>query len=255
MDPKDIEKRADELLDKLTLEEKIFLLSGKDDWHTAPIQRLGIPSITMTDGPHGVRATNAGPERKEGPTTSFPTGISMAASWNTSSLSRWVRHWVRKRAAWAAISCSVHASISCATRWVGEISRPIRRTLTWQGALAVAMINGVQSRGVGTSLKHYALNNYEIERDRASSNVDERTLREIYLPQFEMAVKEAHPWTVMCSYNRINGIYASQNDTHAEQNPQGGMGLRRCGRLRLGRQPHHLRVGQGRVGPGNARSG
>ena len=83
MNPKELNQRVDELLGKLTLEEKISLLSGKDDWLTVPIKRLGIPSIIMTDGPHGVRATNTGSERKEGLTTSFPTGISMAASWNT----------------------------------------------------------------------------------------------------------------------------------------------------------------------------
>jgi len=85
------------------------------------------------------------------------------------------------------------------------------------GRTAVAFINGVQSRGVGTSLKHYAVNNYEIERFRASSNVDERTLREIYLAQFEMAVRESQPWTVMCAYNRVNGVYASQHDTLLNQ--------------------------------------
>ncbi len=213
MDLKELEKRADELLNKLTLEEKILLLSGKDDWNTAPIQRLGIPSITMTDGPHGVRATNVGSERKEGLTTSFPTGISMAASWNTELIER-VGQVLGEET--RGMGCDILLG-PC----VNIVRYPLggRNFETYSedpylaGRTAVAMIKGVQSRGVGTSLKHYALNNYEIERDRASSNVDERTLREIYLPQFEMAVKEAHPWTVMCSYNRINGVYASQNDT------------------------------------------
>ena len=213
MELKDIEKRADELLNKLTLEEKILLLSGKDDWNTAPVQRLGIPSITMTDGPHGVRATHVESERKEGLTTSFPTGISMAASWNTELIER-VGQALGEET--RGMGCDILLG-PC----VNIVRYPLggRNFETYSedpylaGRTAVAMIKGVQSRGVGTSLKHYALNNYEIERDRASSNVDERTLREIYLPQFEMAVKEAHPWTVMCSYNRINGVYASQNDT------------------------------------------
>ncbi len=213
MDLKDIEKRADELLYKLTLEEKILLLSGKDDWNTAPIPRLSIPSITMTDGPHGVRATHVGSERTEGLTTSFPTGISMAAAWNTELIER-VGQALGEET--RGMSCDILLG-PC----VNIVRYPLggRNFETYSedpylaGRTAVAMIKGVQSRGVGTSLKHYALNNYEIERDRASSNVDERTLREIYLPQFEMAVKEAHPWTVMCSYNRINGVYASQNDT------------------------------------------
>jgi beta-glucosidase len=209
----EINQRVSELLAQMTLEEKISLLSGKDSWQTVSIERLHIPSITMTDGPHGVRAMRVGPERKQGPTTSFPTGITMAATWNVELVEK----------VGQALGDETHA-MDCDILLgpcVNIVRQPLggRNFETYSedpflaGKTAVAWIKGLQSRGVGASLKHYAVNNYEIERSRASSNLDERTLREIYLPHFEMAVREAQPWTVMCSYNRVNGVYASQNDT------------------------------------------
>jgi beta-glucosidase len=207
----DFEKKIDDLLRKLTLKEKTSLLSGKDIWNTVPIDRLEIPSIVMTDGPHGVRASNPEVGREVKPTTAFPTGISMGASWNPKLIEQ-VGQALGEET--RAMGCDVLLG-PC----VNIVRYPLggRNFETFSedpyhaGKTAVAYINGVQSRGVGTSLKHYALNNYEIERFRASTRVDERTMQEIYLPAFEMAVKEAKPWTVMCSYNRINGIYASEN--------------------------------------------
>jgi beta-glucosidase len=206
-----LDQQVADLLNQMTLHEKISLLAGKDVWNTVPVDRLGIPSITMTDGPHGVRApAEAG--RISSSTTCFPTGVSMAASWNTELVGK------------------VGQAIAEETRGMGcdiilgpcvNIVREPRAGRNFEaysedpflaGKTAVAFINGVQSKKVGTSLKHYAANNHEIERGRSSSEVDERTLREIYLAQFEMAVKESRPWTVMCSYNRINGVYASQHD-------------------------------------------
>jgi beta-glucosidase len=207
-----IEQRVEELLDSLTLKEKVALLSGKDLWNTVPIERLGIPSIVMTDGPHGVRASNPETGRVVGPATSFPTGVSMASSWNPELVER------------------VGAALGEETRGLGcdillgPCVNIVRVPLAGRnfesysedpylaGRIGVAWVKGVQSRQVGASLKHFACNNQEIERFRGSSEIDERTLREIYLPAFEAVVKEAHPWTVMCSYNRINGVYASQND-------------------------------------------
>ena len=107
------------------------------------------------------------------------------------------------------------------------------------GRIGVAWVKGVQSQGVGASLKHYACNNQEVERMRGNSVVDERTLREIYLPQFEAVVKEAHPWTVMCAYNRINGDYASQHHHLLNEILKGEWDYRRRSRLRLGCEPHH----------------
>jgi beta-glucosidase len=207
-----IESRVNDLLNQMTLAEKISLLTGQDIWNTVPIKRLGIPSIVMTDGPHGVRASNPEVGRMVGPTTCFPTGISMAASWNVDLMEQ-VGQALGEET--RGMDCDIILG-PC----VNIVRYPLggRNFESYSedpylaGQTAVAYINGVQSRGVGTSLKHYAVNNYEIERNRASSNVDERTLREIYLAQFEAAVKEAQPWTVMCSYNRINGVYASQHD-------------------------------------------
>jgi beta-glucosidase len=206
-----IEQRVEDLLKKMTLSEKVSLLSGQDIWNTVPIKRLGIPSITMTDGPHGVRSTAPEASRKMGPVTAFPTGISMGAAWNLELVEQ-VGQALGEET--RGMDCDILLG-PCVN--IVRDPRGGRNFETFSedpylsGRTAVAYIHGVQSRGVGTSLKHYAANNYEVERNRATSNVDERTLREIYLAQFEMAVKEAQPWTVMCSYNRVNGVYASQN--------------------------------------------
>jgi beta-glucosidase len=206
-----LDQQIENLLSQMTLLEKISLLAGKDVWNTVPIDRLGIPSITMTDGPHGVRAPDES-GRKFGPTTCFPTGVSIAASWNTALVEK-VGQALGEET--RGMDCDIVLG-PCV-----NIVREPRAGRNFEaysedpylaGKTAVAYIKGVQSQNVGTSLKHYAVNNHEVERGRASSNIDERTLREIYLAQFEMAVKEAKPWTVMCSYNRINGVYASQHD-------------------------------------------
>ncbi|MEZ0396067.1 MAG: glycoside hydrolase family 3 C-terminal domain-containing protein [Anaerolineales bacterium] len=209
---KQIEQQVESLLAQMTLAEKVALLSGRDVWHTVPIERLGIPSIVMTDGPHGVRAADPATGRKIGPATAFPTGISMGACWNPELVEQ-VGRALGEEA--RGMDCDILLG-PCVN--IVRDPRGGRNFETFAedpylaGRTAAAYIRGVQSRGVGTSLKHYAVNNYEIERLRASSEVDERTLREIYLAQFEMAVKESQPWTVMCAYNRVNGVYASQHD-------------------------------------------
>ena len=206
-----IEQRVEDLLKKMTLSEKVALLSGKDIWNTVAIERLGIPSVTMTDGPHGVRSTAPEAGRKMGAVTAFPTGSAMGAAWNVELMEQ-VGQALGEET--RGMDCDILLG-PCVN--IVRDPRGGRNFETFSedpylsGRTAVAYIKGVQSRGVGTSLKHFAVNNYEIERFRASSNIDERSLREIYLAQFEMAVKEAQPWTVMCSYNRINGVYASQN--------------------------------------------
>ena len=123
------------------------------------------------------------------------------------------------------------------------------------GRIGVAFVKGVQSRGAGTSLKHFAANNYEIERFRASSDVDERTLREIYLPAFEAVTKEAQPWTVMCSYNRINGVYASQNRYLLRDILKDEWGFQGFVVSDWGANHTTVRIGRRRPGPGDARTG
>ncbi|MBN1304496.1 MAG: glycoside hydrolase family 3 C-terminal domain-containing protein [Anaerolineales bacterium] len=207
----DINQRVDELNDQLTLLEKISLLSGRDIWNTVPIERLGISSIVMTDGPHGVRSCNPEVGRKVGPATAFPTGISMGACWNITLMEQVGRALGEET---RGMGCDI--LLGPCVNLVRD-PRGGRNFETFSedpylaGNIAVPYIKGVQSCGVGAALKHYAVNNYEIERFRASSEVDERALRELYLTQFEIAVKEAQPWTVMCSYNRVNGTYASEN--------------------------------------------
>ncbi len=206
-----LDVRIEDILQKLTLKEKVAFLSGTDSWHTVAVDRLGIPALTMTDGPHGVRLNQPEAGRVYGPATSFPTGISMASSWDPELIER-----VGKALAdeTRAMGCDI---------LLGPCVNIIRHPLAGRnfesysedpylaGRIGVAFVKGVQGQAVGTSVKHFACNNQETERGRGSSEIDERTLREIYLPAFEAVVKEANPWTVMCSYNRINSVYASQN--------------------------------------------
>jgi beta-glucosidase len=203
--------RVDELLTQLTLREKVLLLSGIDAWHTFPVERLGIPSLTMTDGPHGVRASQPETGRLVGPATSFPTGVSMASSWNPELIKRVGEALAEET---RALGCDILLG-PCVnivrTPLAGRNFESYSEDPFLAGQIGAAYVKGIQSKKIGTSLKHFACNNQEIERFRGSSEVDERTLREIYLSQFETIVKEANPWTVMCSYNRINGIYASEN--------------------------------------------
>ncbi|MEW6649924.1 MAG: glycoside hydrolase family 3 C-terminal domain-containing protein [Chloroflexota bacterium] len=207
-----VETKIEQLLAQMTLVEKCALLSGLDTWQTVPIPRLGIPSLVMTDGPHGVRATPEG-GRKVQPATSFPTGFSMAASWDSGLIEQVGQALAEET---LALGCDV---------LLGPCVNIVRHPLAGRNfeaysedphlsaEIGAAWVRGAQSRGVAASLKHFALNEQETERFRGSSEVDERAMREIYLSQFERIVKQAHPWTVMCAYNRINGVYASQNET------------------------------------------
>lgn len=207
-----VEQRIENLLNQMTLREKVSLLSGKNAWQTVPVERLGIPSLTMTDGPHGVRANRTGSERTQGTATSFPTGVALASTWDPDLIARVGEALAEET---RALECDILLG-PCVnivrTPLAGRNFESYAEDPYLAGRIGTAWVKGLQSKGVGASLKHYACNNQEIERRRGNSVVDERTLREIYLAQFETIVKEAHPWTVMCSYNRINGVYASQND-------------------------------------------
>ena len=207
----DIEK----IISQLTLEEKASLLSGADFWRTKKVERLGIPSVMVCDGPHGLRKQRGG-DHDEGANESikavcFPAECAAAASFD--------RDLVRKIGEAIGDACR-HEEISVILGPAVNIKRsPLcGRNFEYYsedpylaGEMAVSFIKGVQSRNVGTSIKHFAANSQEHRRMSTDVRADERTLREIYFPVFEKAVKEAQPWTVMCSYNRINGEYASQN--------------------------------------------
>ncbi|GAA2094791.1 glycoside hydrolase family 3 C-terminal domain-containing protein [Microlunatus panaciterrae] len=205
----------DNLIGQLTLEEKAALTIGSDFWHTAPIDRLGIPAIMVSDGPHGLRAQldEADHVGLAGsvPATCFPTASGLASSWNVDlfrtvgeALGRESRKW--HVAVLLGPGVNMKRSPLC-----GRNFEYLSEDPQLAGILATAMVHGVQSQGVGTSVKHYAANNQEEDRLRVSAEVDPRTLREIYLPAFERIVKEANPWTVMCAYNKVNGTYASEH--------------------------------------------
>lgn len=206
---------VDALLDELTLEEKASLTIGGAFWHTAAVDRVGVPSIMVSDGPHGLRAqldeADHGGLSRSVPATCFPTASALASSWDPAlyrevgaALAAEARHWGVSVVLGPGVN--IKRSPLCGRNFEYVSEDP------WlAGELATALVVGVQEHGVGTSLKHYAANNQEHDRLRISAEVDERTLREIYLPAFERVVTEAQPWTVMCAYNKVNGTYASQH--------------------------------------------
>ena len=199
----------------MTLEEKAGLCSGLDFWHTKPVERLGIPTTMVSDGPHGLRKQD-----EEGDhlgindsikAVCFPAACATAASFD--------KELIGKMGEAIGDSCQ-HEKLSVVLGPAVNIKRSPLCGRNFEyfsedpylaGKMSAAYINGVQSRNVGTSIKHFAANNQEHRRMSSSSDADERTLREIYFPAFEISVKEAQPWTVMCSYNKVNGTYASEN--------------------------------------------
>lgn len=199
----------------LTLEEKASLTSGLNFWHTKPVERVGIPSIMMTDGPHGLRKqAGAGDHLGLGssvPATCFPPAVGLGSSWDVELVDRvgralGVETSIEDVAVLLGPGINIKRSPLCGRNFEYFSEDPLV-----SGVLGAAFVKGVQSQGVGTSLKHFAANNQETDRMRASSDIDPRPLREIYLRGFERVVRDAQPWTVMCSYNRINGVYASED--------------------------------------------
>jgi len=202
-------------LSELTLEEKASLCLGSDFWHTAPVERLGIPRIMVSDGPHGLRAQLEEADhvgiRGSAPATCFPTASALGSSWNP-DLFRTVGEALGRESRKLGVSVVLGPGINMKrSPLCGRNFEYVSEDPWLAGELAIAMVHGTQSQGIGTSLKHYAANNQEDDRLRVSAEVDERTLREIYLPAFERVVKLAQPWTVMCAYNRVNGIYCSEH--------------------------------------------
>lgn len=199
----------------LTLEQKASLLSGRDFWHTEAIEAAGIPSILLSDGPHGLRrqdseADNLGVHDSVS-ATCFPPSVAVGNSWDPEVAARIGAAIGREaRAAGVAVvlgpGVNIKRSPLCGRNFEYYSEDPLL-----SGVLASAYVRAMQAEGAGASLKHFAANNQETDRMRVSVEVDERTLREIYFPAFERVVTEAHPATVMCSYNRVNGVYASQN--------------------------------------------
>ena len=213
-----VEQRVQDLLGRMTLQEKVAMLSGADWMQSVPNQRLGIPSIKMADGPIGIRSW-AGPSAKTGgmkskeqvTTTAFPAGVAMAATWDTDL--------VRQQG--QVIGQEVKA---LGRDMILGPTVNINRTPLWgrnfegygedpylAGRMAVSYIKGVQGEGVIATVKHFDANNQEFERHRINAIVDERTLNEIYLPAFKAAVQEGGVWSVMSAYNKLNGVYCAED--------------------------------------------
>jgi beta-glucosidase len=200
---------------QMTLEEKASLCLGSDWWHTTPVPRLGIPAITLSDGPHGLRRQ---PEQGDHvgisgslPATCFPTASALGSSFDpllVRQIGEALGDEARAQDVQVVLGPGINIKRSplCGRNFEYFTEDPLLA-----GVLGAALVEGIQSRGVGASVKHYAANNQETDRVRVSADVDERTLREIYLPGFERVVKQARPWTVMCAYNKVNGTYASEH--------------------------------------------
>ncbi|KFI71088.1 exo-alpha-(1-_6)-L-arabinopyranosidase [Bifidobacterium merycicum] len=200
----------------LTLEEEASLTSGGDAWHLQGVEAKGIPGYMITDGPHGLRkslASNTGETdlNDSVPATCFPPAAGLSSSWNP-ELIRQVGEAMGEECIQEKVAVILGPGVNIKRNPLGG-----RCFEYWSedpylaGHEAVGIVAGVQSKGVGTSLKHFAANNQETDRLRVSANISQRALREIYFPAFEHIVKTAQPWTIMCSYNRINGVHSAQN--------------------------------------------
>src|ERR1700732_4256885 len=200
----EVETRVDSILSKMTLAEKIEIIGGINDFYTRPIPRLGIPSLRMSDGPLGVH--------DYGLTTAYPAGIALAASWDTELAERFGRAMGKD-----ARARGVHFILAPG---MNIYRAPMNgRNFEYFGEdpflasrMAVSVIKGMQGQRVIATAKHFAGNNSEFARMTLSSDIDERTLREIYLPAFEASVKEANVGAVMDAYNLVNGVYMTAND-------------------------------------------
>src|SRR6201987_700759 len=203
--------KAKSLVAEMTLEEKTKMLSGNGWWRTHAVERVGIPPMSVSDGPHGLRQVEGGGIQKSVPATCFPTASALCSFWDAKL--------IREGGVALAEECQAHDVQILLGPGVNMKRSPLGgRNFEYfsedpvlAGKMAAAYIQGVQSQGVGTSLKHYAANNQEFERMATSSNLDKRTLREVYLPAFEIAVKEAQPWSVMAAYNSVNHVFATEN--------------------------------------------
>ena len=209
------QEKIESILQSLTLEEKASLCSGLTSWTTKPIEDKGVPSVFMADGPTGLRkedpehaAENGGPTVKA---TCFPTEATLACSWDaglTRAVGEAIGAECRAQGVTTLLAPGVNIKRSplCGRNFEYYSEDPLL-----SGKMAVGFIQGLKRQGVGCSLKHFAANSQETLRMSISSEVDERALHELYLRAFEIAVKEAAPSTVMCSYNRINGVYSADN--------------------------------------------
>ncbi|MEM8934172.1 MAG: glycoside hydrolase family 3 C-terminal domain-containing protein, partial [Acidobacteriota bacterium] len=195
-------------------DEKVDFLSGADMWTTKAIPRFGIPSVWMADGPHGLRKTFASADIGTGgshPATCFPTASALASSWDPELIER-IGAAIGREAAALDVQLLLGPGLNLKRSPLGGRNfEYYSEDPVLSGRLAAAFVRGVQSQGVGACIKHFAVNNQETRRFSISAEVDERTLHELYLRGFEIAIRESEPWAVMAAYNRVNGIYATEH--------------------------------------------
>lgn len=201
--------KIEQLIAQMSLEEKVSLLAGADMWHTVPVERLGIPVLKVTDGPNGAR----GAAGSNGPTSACtPCGAALGATWNTElveEVGKLLAEEVKAKSAHILLAptVNIHRTPTAGRNFECYSEDPFH-----SGTIASAYINGLQKSGAGACIKHFVTNDQEFERNSISSEIDERPLHEIYLEPFRIAIEKANPWAVMSAYNRINGVYAADND-------------------------------------------
>jgi beta-glucosidase len=202
------------ILGRLTLEQKASLTSGGDFWHTQAVPDAGVPDVMVTDGPNGLRKQSGSGDAMalggSDPATCFPPAVTLGCTWDV-GLARRVGEAIGAEALAADVAVVLGPGVNIKrSPLCGRNFEYFSEDPFLSGRMGAAWVAGVQSRGVGTSLKHYAANNQETDRLRVSADVDERTLREVYLPAFEH-VRQEQPTTVMCAYNKVNGTHASEH--------------------------------------------
>ncbi len=215
----DIEKRVDDLLQRLTFEEKCLLSAGESNNAPPAIPRLGIPQFMMTDGPHGVSPykTGVGPGEvhpeigEDGAATKFPPGIEMASTWNPELIEQFGKALGEETRAVQRSMILGPAMNICRYSMNGRTFEYYSEDPVLSGTLGTSAVKGIQSVRISPCIKHFSANNNESNRFKVNCVIDERTLREIYLRSFEIVVKNADPWGLMSSYNKINGIYVSEH--------------------------------------------
>lgn len=205
-----------DIISKMTLEEKCYILSGKDFWSSRSVTHAGIPSMTLSDGPHGIRKQEGAGDQLglngSVPATCFPTAATMANSWDP-ALGEEMGQYLGEEAAVQDVCVLLGPGLNMKrSPLCGRNFEYFSEDPYLAGKMAASYIRGIQSKGVSACPKHFAANNSELRRQASDSVVDERTFREIYLTGFEIAVKEADPKSIMSSYNMINGVYANENE-------------------------------------------
>ena len=206
--------RIDDLQAAMTLEEKAALTVGRDAWTTVPVERLGLPSIWLSDGPTGLRKARGGEDMSIGrnvPATCFPTESALGASWDV-ELVRAVAAAIATEAQAAGVQVILGPGVNLKrSPLCGRNFEYFSEDPVLSGELAAAFVTGLQERGVGACVKHLVANESETDRMIVDSVVDERTLRELYLRPFEIAIAKADPWTLMAAYSRLNGEYCAEH--------------------------------------------